>query len=145
MTGLITSLALIGYFMLMKLFGLEQVLELRFFNAIILAFGICNGIIRLKRELHEDEFYLKGLMQGFYISVIAVISFGLFMSFYLSFFDVALLEHIRQKSTVGMSINGVSIFVVIFMEGMASAVIVTFAAMQYFKRAGNDPGEAVKK
>lgn len=144
-TGLITSLALIGYFMLMKVLGLEQILELRFFNAIILTVGVCYGIIKLKRELHEDEFYLKGLMQGLYISVVAVVAFGLFMSFYLSYFDLPLLEHIRQKSTVGMSINGVSVFVVIFMEGMASSVIITFAAMQYFKRAGNSPGEAVKK
>lgn len=137
-TGLFTSLALIAYFMLMKAIGLVQILELRFFNIIIVAVGVCYGIRKLKRELHEDEFYLKGIMQGFYISAVAIISFALFISVYLSYFDLSLLKYIRQKINVGWSITGLTIFLTIFMEGMASAVIITFAAMQYFKREGNE-------
>jgi hypothetical protein len=139
-TGLITSLALIAYFMLMKALGLAQILELRFLNAIILAVGVCFGINKLKQKLHEDGFYLKGWLEGIYISAVAVILFALFMSFYLSFIDVSLLQYIQHKQTnTGWSINGLTIFITIFMEGMASAVIITLAAMQYFKREGNDP------
>jgi len=137
-TGLITSLLLIAYFMLMKAFGLDHVLELRFVNAVILATGVCYGINKFKRELNEDEFYLKGIAQGFYIAAVAVTSFALFMSIYIMYIDAPLLQHIKEQyPNMGTSLNGFTIFLTIFMEGMASSAIVTFAAMQLFKRAGN--------
>jgi len=137
-TGLITFVALLGFFMIMKLLGFADVLELRFFNGIILAIGVCYGINKFKRELNEDEFYLKGIAQGFYIAAVAVTSFALFMSIYISFFDISLLQHIKDRyPNMGTSLNGFTIFLSIFMEGMASSAIITFAAMQYFKRSGN--------
>ncbi|MGQ0828751.1 MAG: hypothetical protein ACT4ON_10185 [Bacteroidota bacterium] len=51
-TGLITSVVLIGYFMIMKLLGFAHILELRFFNGIILAIGVCYGIYKYNRELN---------------------------------------------------------------------------------------------
>jgi hypothetical protein len=136
-TGAFTFLALVTYFMIMKLFGLSHILELRFFNFVILAFGISYGINKLKRDLQESDFYLKGWAQGIYIAVVSVILFSLFMSIYLSYFDEPLMQRIRGTTTLGFTVaSGFHIFFAIFMEGMASAVVITLGAMQYFKSVG---------
>jgi len=131
--GLLTFTALVGYFFLMKIAGLAHILELRVFNFVFMAIGICIGIVRLKRQLHPNDFYLRGLGQGLITGATAVISFALFMSIYLSFFDRALLYTIMEQAPMGWSVNGTSIFVILLMEGMVSAFIISFVAMQYFK------------
>jgi hypothetical protein len=140
-TGLITSLALIAYFMLMKALGLSHILELRFFNFVIMAIGLYVGISYYKRSVpFSQEFYLKGLAQGAMITLVAVVSFALFISFYLHYFDRELMEHIRMTFRT-QKIDGFSIFTAVFMEGLASGMIITFCAMQYLKREGSRPKE----
>lgn len=132
-TGLITFLALVAYFMSMKFLGLAEILELRFFNFVILAVGVCYGINKFKHDSHETEFYLKGWAEGIAVSAIAIFLFALFMSIYLSYFDESLMQHIKESTTIGMQASGFHVFFAILMEGMASAVVITLAAMQYFK------------
>lgn len=135
-TGLITSLALVAYFFAMKALGLAQVVELRFFNILIIAAGVIYGINNLKHKLHEQEFYLKGLAQGMIITVVTVVSFALFMTIYLRYFDLGLMAEIGKRVPYTGSLDSMVIFVAIFMEGMASGAIITFSAMQYLKSQG---------
>src|ERR1051326_7204178 len=86
-TGLITSATLIGHFLIMKALGYEQILELRFFNFVIMTTGICVGIWKLKKELHQTDFYLQGWAEGMYIAGVAVVTFATFMAFYVTYFD----------------------------------------------------------
>jgi hypothetical protein len=134
--GIVTSLALIGYFLLMKVLGFEQIIELRFFNFLILGGAICYGINKLKRELHEDEFYLKGWAQGIFISAIATVVFATFMGFYITYYDTSLLQYIQHRMNV-QEAGGLTVFVAILMEGMASGFVITLCAMQYFKSPGD--------
>lgn len=136
-TGVITFVALVTYFLTMKFFGLSQVLELRFFNFLIIAVGICYGINKFKREAHESDFYLKGWAQGVFIAVVSIVLFALFMSIYLAYFDEELMQHIRETTTMGFNAStGLHVFFAVLMEGMASAVVITLGAMQYFKSEG---------
>lgn len=132
--GFVTFLSLVAYFMIMKFFGLSHILELRFFNFIILGVGIGYGINKLKNELQESDFYLKGWGEAMFVSVVSTVLFALFMSVYLSYFDEPLMQHIKETTTLGFTVaSGFHVFFAVFMEGMASAVIITLAAMQYFK------------
>jgi len=135
-TGLVTSLALILYFLAMKALNLAQVVELRFFNFVVIAIGICYGINMLKTRLHEQEFYLKGLAQGMIIAAVTVVTFALFITIYLRYFDPGLMGEISRRVPYTGSLDGLVVFVSIFMEGMASGAIITFSAMQYFKSEG---------
>jgi hypothetical protein len=135
-TGLITAAALIAYFFIMKALHLAQIVELRFFNFLIIAAGICYGIKTIKDKLHEQEFYLKGLAEGMIITAVTTTAFALFMTIYLSYFDIGLKEEISKRVPYSGSLDGMIIFVSIFMEGMASGAILTFTAMQYFKSEG---------
>jgi hypothetical protein len=136
--GIPTSAALVAYFFAMKALGLAHILELRFFNFIILGVGIIYGISKLKKELHQDEFYLKGWAQGIYISSIAVVSFSVFMCLYISQFDKPLFNHIRENMANSSSINAFTLFFSLLLEGMAGCAIITFAAMQYLKEQGSN-------
>src|SRR3954465_9781032 len=117
--GLITCAALLAYFFIMEAVGLGNVLELRFFNFIIVAVGVFYGIKKLKNDLHEDQFYLKGWAQGIYISAVCVVSFSVIMSIYIVYFDPFLVETIRKNTNIGNSLNAFTLFVSLFMEGMA--------------------------
>jgi hypothetical protein len=135
-TGLVTALALIAFFLAMKAMNLAQIVELRFFNILIIAAGICIGINNLKNRLNEQEFYLKGLAQGMIITVVTVVTFALFITIYLRYFDVGLMEEIGRRVPYTGQLDGLIVFVAVFMEGMASGAIITFSAMQYFKSQG---------
>ncbi|MEO6904234.1 MAG: hypothetical protein ABI315_13930 [Bacteroidia bacterium] len=136
--GILTAIAMLAYFFIMKAVGLEQKIELRFFNFIILAVGIVYGINKLKKELNQPEFYLKGIGQGMFIAIVAVAVFAAFMSIYIVYFDIFLLEKIRDNTTVGWSMDPITLFGSLFIEGMAGAAIITFTAMQYLKRQGSN-------
>lgn len=132
-TGLVTSLALLAYFFIMQALGLSHIIELRIFNFLILATGICYGINKLKSEEHEDDFYLKGLAEGIVITAVSLVPFALVISLYLEYFNASLMDYIRESVAMGEFINGFVIFFVIAMEGLASGAVITFCAMQYFK------------
>lgn len=132
-TGLVTSLALLAYFFIMQVLGLSHIIELRIFNFLILATGICYGINKLKSTVHEDDFYLKGLAEGMVITAVALVPFAFIISMYLAYFNTALMDNIRAAVAMGEFINGFVIFFVIAMEGLASGAVITFCAMQYFK------------
>lgn len=134
--GLTIFFGLVVYFMLMKWLGLSHILELRFFNFVILAVGICYGINKFKHDSHESDFYLKGWGQGIFIAVVAIVLFALFMSLYINFIDKELLQRIRETTTIGVEATGFHLFFAILMEGMASAAVITLSAMQYFKSVG---------
>lgn len=135
-TGIVTALALTAYFFIMKAFNLAQVIELRFFNFIIMAAGVCYGINSLKHKLNEQEFYLKGLAQGMVITVVTVVLFATFMTIYLRYFDLALMEEISKKIPYNGSLDAMTIYGSLFLEGLASGAIITFCAMQYLKTEG---------
>lgn len=135
-TGIVTSLALIAYFFIMKALHLAQVIELRFLNFIIIAVGICYGINSLKHKLNEQEFYLKGLAQGMVITVVTVAIFATFITVYLRYFDFSLMEQISKKVPYNGSLDGMTIFGSLFLEGLASGAVITFCAMQYLKTQG---------
>lgn len=143
LTGLVTFVALISYFFLMNLFGLEKVLELRLFNFVIIAIGVCYGIWKYKHDLHARDFYLKGWGQGLYIAAVAVFLFAAFMAVYITYFDPALMSHIQEEALTGQSINGMTIFITLIMEGMASSFVIVLAAMQYFKSVGTVKSETL--
>ena len=136
--GLITCLGLLAYFFLMKALGLAHIIDFRVFNFLILGSGIIYGIRKLKHELHEPNFYLKGLLEGLFISLVAVLPFAIIISLYLEYFDIGLLNHIKEGLSSREYINGFSIFAIIFMEGMASGGIIGYCSMQYMKSVWNE-------
>lgn len=133
--ALFTGGALIAYFLLMKLFGLETNFYLRIFNLVIMIAGLFllyrNTFIRGN---NERVGYLQGLLMGVQLTVIAVVIFVAFLGIYIRFLDpqfMDILESTGLWATSGISVTAAMLG--IFIEGLSSGFIISFALMQYFK------------
>ena len=131
--GLLTAAGLIAYFLLMKVVGLVQIVELRMLNLFILIAGVGFAIREYKRRSDDEMDYLQGFGIGMLTSAVSVIPFALFIFAYLNFFDPAFMETIRQEEPFGQYLNPYMAAVAIFFEGMGSGLILSFIIMQYMK------------
>ena len=133
LTGLFTSLILACYFLLMKVFGLAQIVELRYLNFFILFGGILYAYRHFRQPGHNIE-YLPGIGLGILTAAASVIPFAVFMYAYFTFLDPALLETIKNgKVVMGDYITPFAITGTVIMEGLSSGAIISFALMQYYK------------
>ena len=77
--------------------------------------------------------YLEGFGIGMFTSLIGVITFAVFMLFYLTLIDPAFMDVIREKSMFGSYLNPFIASFTIVIEGLGSGLMITFTLMQYFK------------
>lgn len=131
--GLYTTAGLIAYFLLMKLFGLVHIVELRALNLFVLLPGIILALRALKRQ-HGTVVYLQGIGLGIMTSAIGVVAFALFVFIYLQM-DPVLMQAIVQNESFGEYLNPYILGFVVALEGTASGFIATFVIMQYLKRS----------
>jgi len=135
--GLLTAVALLVYFFLMKLLGLVRIIELRFLNGIIMAIGITLAIKAYKQMVHGNISYFKGLATGLITSVVATVVFAALMVFYVKTAGHSLVEMLSSERYFGEQIEstpGVVIFSVLLLEGVISGFMISFIAMQWFKK-----------
>lgn len=131
--GLYTTAGLIIYFLLMKLFGLVHVVELRALNLFVLLSGIILALRTFKRQQGTID-YLQGIGLGLMTSAIGVVAFALFVFIYLQI-DSDLMKAIVQNESFGEYLNPYILAFVVALEGTASGFIATFVIMQYLKRS----------
>ena len=135
--GLLTAAALMAYFLLMKLIGLTHVVELRFLNGIIMAVGVVLAI-RAFKNVSKNEFgYFKGIGTGMITAVVGTVLFAAFIIIYAKMGGGELIEMLSAERYFGERVEstpGIVIFSVLFLEGIISGFMISFIAMQYFKR-----------
>jgi hypothetical protein len=130
--GLFTCLGLIAFFLLMRIFNLAQIQELRVLNMFILTGGIIFAVSKLKKTEGNAMEYLNGVACAMLTALVGVGSFAVCVCIYL-LIDTELLRMLQQRSIVGQYINPFSGAAVIFMEGIFSAAIISLGVMQYLK------------
>jgi len=133
-TGVLTCTCLIGYFFLMNAFKLQEVLALRAFNFFILLGGIMWAFRLYIKATEENKIdYFVGLKIGLRVVFTAVVPFAVFMALYLVY-DGHLMYVIKENTGIGDYLNPLTIAGAICIEGLGSGMIITFMAMQYFKK-----------
>lgn len=135
--GLLTAAGLILYFFLMKLLGLIHVTELRFLNGVIMAIGVVLAIKAYKTVSAGNIGYFKGLGTGVITAIIGTVIFASFMVAYVSIAGDDMIEMLTAERYFGDRIEstpGIVIFSVLMLEGLISGFLISFIAMQYFKR-----------
>jgi hypothetical protein len=142
--GALTAVALLGYFLLMGLFGLHHIIELRFLNGLIITIGICWAISQYK--IHNNSYirYLDGLGLGALTAAVAALLFAICMGLYVSLFDETFLTTLRARQFFGEGLSVLVLMSVIILEGVISGFMVAFIAMQYFKSEKRSPLPASK-
>lgn len=131
--GVLMALALVGYFLLMKAINLEQNLELRVFNLIILSSFVLIAIDKYKKMKGVHLTYLKGVGLGLLTSVVGVFIFASLVLLYVTLIDPVFMEIIKQNEPFGDYLTPLLVSIAILIEGMASGFIASFAIMQYYK------------
>lgn len=132
--GLIAGAAMILYFLLMKLIGQETNLFLRFFNFVILM--VATYLLHRKLFIAggEKPSYVQGLTRGVLMNITAVVVLVVFIAAYTKFIDPEFVGVLEQSKIWGNHLSITNASFAVFMEGSASAVILSFVSMQYFKR-----------
>ncbi len=133
--GLVTSLVLIIYFVLIRTFALENVMYLRLVNAFILLAGILVGERLCSSRIAHKIDYLKGIRVGTQVTVAATIPYSIFMWTYLKM-DTELATFIQTTTNFGKYLTPLPACAagIITIEGFVSGLVLTYVIMPYFKR-----------
>ncbi len=138
--SILTTLGLIGFFVAMKLFGLEHVHELRLLNFFIILVGVAV-LHRKMFKLDGNYGYLGGLMSGIEMSALSIIFIMVFMSIYASVIDPTFIEVMEESSIWGGNLTLFQTGIAILFEGLASCIIISYTSMQYFKSYAQDKAD----
>ncbi|MCA1761984.1 MAG: DUF4199 domain-containing protein [Cryomorphaceae bacterium] len=131
--GLLTALALVVYFLIMKVLGLETNFYLRIFNFVIIVAGV-YALLSSTIKSGNNISYFEGFGAGFRLTLTSVIVFLAFLGLYTHYIDPSFIEVLEQTGIWGSNISLGQAAFAIFIEGMASGVVISFAWMQYFKK-----------
>ena len=132
--GLLTSVALIVFFLLMRFIGLIQIVELRCLNFFILLAGVNLAFRYYRRQTTLNIEYFSGFFFGFYTALFAVIPFTLFVFFYLWKIDPSLVIGLKSNSLfMGIEVTPEKAAITTIIEGIVSGVLISFILMQYYR------------
>ena len=133
-TGLMTSVLLIGYFLLMQALHLAHITELRYFNFLILLTGLLFAYRNFREPEHNIP-YLPGIGLGIITTLASIFPFAGFMYAYFTYINPDFFEALKNSGTLmmGSYINPLAASGIVIAEGLASGAILSFAFMQYYK------------
>lgn len=132
--GAITAVGLIAYFLLMKVLGLETNFFLRIFNFVFIIAGVYFLLNAMFKSSDNEFSYFAGLGAGIVMTVTAIIFFLVFLGAYVTYIDPKFMEVLEDSQMWGANLELFEIAFAIFVEGLASGLIISFAMMQYFKK-----------
>ena len=135
--GLLTAVGLILYFFLMKVLGVVHITELRFLNGIIMAIGVVFAIRSYKALTRGNINYFKGLGTGVVTAITGTLVFAAFMVAYTSVAAdemIGIMSSERYFGERAEATPGIVIFMVLLLEGLISGFMISFIAMQFYKR-----------
>ncbi|WP_237276194.1 hypothetical protein [Tenacibaculum ovolyticum] len=123
---------IVSFFLLMKIFGLDNISELRFLNFGFILWGI-NNAIRTNMNKNEESLYIHNFSAGIGTSVIAVGLSVIGLIFYVNFIDPNFMAILENSAFWGQNLSLSLVVFALAIEGIASSVICSFILMQYYK------------
>ena len=131
--GILLMLALVGFFFLMKAFGLEHHLELRALNIIILFSFVYSALITYKKRNNNQLPYLAGIQLGIFTSIIGVVSFAALVLIYITVLVPSFMVEIKEQEPFGDFLNPFLVTFTIILEGSFSGFLASYASLQYLR------------
>ncbi|RFN58899.1 DUF4199 domain-containing protein [Marixanthomonas ophiurae] len=136
--GVIIAVALIVYFLLLKLFGLHQYPVLSAANGVIYGAGILLALKKYKADTPKFD-YAKGFEVGFAAGAIATVIFTIFMSLYIFELDTEFAHNILDSWNMNFNKGTLILIISIVMMGVSTSLVLTLAFMQLLKDSWNTP------
>ena len=132
--GIFTAVALILYFLALKLVGLHNNPWFRIVNGPIMGYALFIAIKHYK-SVSESKFgYGSGFATGLATGFIATLLFAAFMCLYMFYLDTSFTENLLKNWFSEFDFgSGILVFIIII-EGLSSKVVLTLTCMQLFKK-----------
>ena len=137
--GLSIAISLIAYFLVLKLFELHENPWLRLLNGVFMTIGIYYAIKLCKLSLGNEFSYINGAKTGLVTGFIATVVFTVFMAIYMFHLDVEFTQMLLSDWFKDYEVGANILLFIIFIEGIASTVVLSLAFMQLFKKSNNIP------
>jgi hypothetical protein len=128
--GLRIAGGLIVFFLLMKVIGYSNHVELRLLNLVILVAGIYYALKKFKQTHRDHLNYFRALVTGVATGAVGSLVFAAFLFIYMKL-DSRFMQDIIENSEMGRYLNAyIAAFIVAF-EGFFSGFLVTFILINY--------------
>lgn len=123
--------ALIAYFFIMKIAGLEHFTQMRLFNFFI----VLGGLYLLLREnmRNNTSNYFQNLFLGFRTAGLTIILTVVSLFIYLKAIDPSFMNVLESSMVWGNELTMFQVCLTIGIEGIASSYLLTYMVMQYMK------------
>jgi hypothetical protein len=110
--------------------GLIHVIELRFFNLLIMLAGIYYAMIQYRRTHQGEISYFRALTVGAATGFIGTTTFGIFLFFFLKF-EGNLMKSIHENEAIGHYLNPYIAACVVMVEGVFSGFGISYMITNY--------------
>lgn len=135
--GVAVSGSLIGYFLVLSLFGLHTNVFYSLFNGVITGFGIYEGI-KYERIARGSQFtYTIGFKTGLVIGFVATLIFTAFFALYSTEINSAFLAELSSVWFKDFRNFEAIVFFTVAIMGFATTLVLTLSFMQLFKSSNN--------
>ncbi|WP_373058498.1 DUF4199 domain-containing protein [Zunongwangia sp. H14] len=135
--GIFTAIALIAYFLILSIFGLNVFPIYSLFNAVITAAGMYLAIKQYRTKKGDKFKYQKGFATGMFTGFMATFIFTAFFAVYAAdinpefFHELVSMWESEYETPLGLVIFAVALM------GASTTVALTLTYMQLFKRSWN--------
>lgn len=133
--GIYGGLAMIVYFLLLKLIGQEGNDTLRFMSHIFLILAVCTGIFYYTRHQTKGMRYLRGLGIGFIVGLVAALTYAIFLFIYSYYIDQKFTADLRISDYYGSNLSPLMVFGMTTLMGMMVGAFTGYITMMYFDRS----------
>lgn len=134
--GIITSVTLITYFLILSLFSLHTNVFYSLFNAVITGYGI-YGAIRYVKLTDNNFTYQKGFVSGIITGFIATLLFTFFFAFYATEINTGFLKELSEVWFKNYKTSAGILFFTVAIMGFATTVVLSLSFIPLFKVSNN--------
>ena len=135
------GIAMIVYFLILKLVGLAGNDTVRFLSSIFIVIAAVMGIFYYSRHKSKGMFYLNGLGIGFIAGLVAAVTNGIFMFIYSYFIDQEFMADLRINDFFGSNLSPLMIFGANALMGMMIGAFSGYISMMYFDRSRREASD----
>lgn len=134
--GVLITILLIAYFLILRLLNLHTLTVLSGFNAVIFGFGIYLAITNFKKT-NKNFKYEKGFQVGLLSGFFAAVLFGISMAVYMYHIEPSFAKTIIEGWDINISNGPFVLIVSVLVMGLATSFVLTLAFMQLLKDSWN--------
>ncbi len=135
--GVFIAVALITYFLLLSLVGVQTNPVFSLGNGFIVAIGLYKAMKHYKLEKGQAYEYQKGFMAGLFTGFNATLIFTIFFAIYVTHIHTSFLPEMLANWSSHYHVGvGIVVFIAAIM-GFSTTFVLTLSFMQLFKESWN--------